>query len=219
MYDVKPPDYHRATRLAYRTLLATAADRLPIDVEAIVGCCQNTHVLSYSAAYSLTGETFLGLRDGPSKLAMTIRRDADDETHYLIVWQDCVLDRRSGLYRFTLAHELGHIVLRHARGDSPAEEAEANCFAQHLLCPRPALEAMRPTNYVDVSFACDVSYSVARIAFAALHREGHCVDRDMADGIRQAFHLTDQRPIGDYVPRRCRSSWERERVRVGPVLR
>ncbi|MEA5070253.1 MAG: hypothetical protein VB067_14770, partial [Christensenellaceae bacterium] len=106
MHDTKPPDYHKAARTAYRTLLATAADRLPIDVEAIVSLCQNTRIVSYSEAYSLTGEIFWGLRDGPSQLAMTIRRDAGGETHYIIVWQDCVLDRRSGLYRFTLAHEL-----------------------------------------------------------------------------------------------------------------
>ena len=43
-----------------------------------------------------------------------------------------------------LARELGHIVLGHD-GSRPEEvrTAEALCFAQHLLCPRPLLYAIQ----------------------------------------------------------------------------
>ena len=37
--------------------------------------------------------------------------------------------------RFTVAHELGHVVLRHQR-NGEAEECEADTFARNLLAPR-----------------------------------------------------------------------------------
>ena len=57
----------------------------------------------------------------------------------------------------TLAHELGHIVLRHT-GQSDAEEAEANCFAGHLLCPMPAIRNMAAE---EVATSCYVSRGAA----------------------------------------------------------
>lgn len=37
--------------------------------------------------------------------------------------------------RFSVAHEIGHIVLGHGKGDPEEEEIEANYFAGYLLCP------------------------------------------------------------------------------------
>ncbi len=42
---------------------------------------------------------------------------------------------RPGRRRFTLAHELGHVLLEHD-GDGDAREREANAFAAELLMPR-----------------------------------------------------------------------------------
>ena len=43
--------------------------------------------------------------------------------------------------RFTLAHELGHVALRHG-GEGEHEEREADCFASHLLAPRPVIRGL-----------------------------------------------------------------------------
>jgi Zn-dependent peptidase ImmA (M78 family) len=52
---------------------------------------------------------------------------------YIILYNDAphIPDARK---RFTLAHELGHYILRH-RTDGEKQEREANCFARNLLAP------------------------------------------------------------------------------------
>ena len=61
--------------------------------------------------------------------ALTVRRDGQ----YVILYNERIASERRRA--FTLAHELGHILLSHA-GEAPAtEEREANAFAASLLCP------------------------------------------------------------------------------------
>jgi Zn-dependent peptidase ImmA (M78 family) len=57
---------------------------------------------------------------------------------YLVLYDETVeSDRRRA---FTLAHELGHILLAHGGGeDAPVEEREANAFAAALLAPEAAV--------------------------------------------------------------------------------
>lgn len=60
---------------------------------------------------------------------LTLRRDGQ----YVILYNDKVgNDRRRA---FTLAHEVGHILLSHAGEHPEVEEREANAFAASLLCP------------------------------------------------------------------------------------
>ncbi len=63
---------------------------------------------------------------------MTVRYEGT----YLVLYRENAPEKRLA---FTLAHELGHILLAHA-GDAPAvEEREANAFAASLLCPAAAV--------------------------------------------------------------------------------
>ena len=55
---------------------------------------------------------------------------------YLICYNDAGMPAR---IRFTLAHELGHLLMNHHDRSDEAAEREADCFAQHLLLPRPAV--------------------------------------------------------------------------------
>ena len=50
--------------------------------------------------------------------------------------------------RFTIAHEIGHIMLGHKTDDSVAER-EANCFARNLLCPVPVINGFNITKIDD----------------------------------------------------------------------
>ncbi len=64
---------------------------------------------------------------------MTVRRQGQ----YIVLWNEAIEnDRRRA---FTLAHEVGHILLGHM-GEAPeAEEKEANAFAASLLAPAIAV--------------------------------------------------------------------------------
>ena len=58
--------------------------------------------------------------------------------------------------RWTMAHELGHILLDH-REQSRVNEAEANYFARQLLMPMAVLVKMNKTSVEDVCKVCNVS--------------------------------------------------------------
>lgn len=192
------PDYHRATRNAYRTLLATGVDHLPVDVAALCARCQNTKVMSFHEARHLFDD-FEPLWDGPSRMAFTMRRALNGKIHNLILWNDEEMSPGSGLYRFSLAHELGHIVLRHSQDASYVAELEANCYAQHLLCPRPVLEVLQPRGYLEISYLCGVSCGAARLVYSMLKQENKYVDRDMWNGIFAAFDLDMRRNTSDFL--------------------
>lgn len=60
---------------------------------------------------------------------LTVRRDG----RYVVLYNDQVGNERRRA--FTLAHEVGHILLSHGGEDPEVEEREANAFAASLLCP------------------------------------------------------------------------------------
>lgn len=193
------PDYHRATRQAYRTLLAAKIDRLPVDVEAICERCHDTTLLSFRQAREMMGCDFDPFFDGPSREAILSRTWRDGRPYHIITWNDEALDAHTGPWRFAIAHEIGHIILRHVGGCHPAQEAEASLFAQHLLCPRPVLDVVQPQDCREIMYLCGVSQSAARIVFSTLRRENRYVDGDMWNGIFSAFGLDEKRNLSDHL--------------------
>lgn len=64
---------------------------------------------------------------------LTLRRDGD----YLILYDELTENFRR--LNWTLAHELGHVMLGHTGEGGDVEEREAGAFAASLLCPAVAL--------------------------------------------------------------------------------
>ncbi|MBQ8556282.1 MAG: ImmA/IrrE family metallo-endopeptidase [Clostridia bacterium] len=95
--------------------------------------------------------------------AFTLRRGSQ----YIIAYRE---DGHPARRNFTLAHELAHRLLHHT-GASPEEEREADMFASHLLCPRPAIARLarrfQPLYAEQVAAVCYVSLSCARALSAA----------------------------------------------------
>ena len=77
----------------------------------------------------------------PSVQACTLIYRYQGKRLHIVLYNDDACFGNRGSRRWSLAHELGHIVLGHREGSWP-DELEANCFAQHLLCPRPLLEVL-----------------------------------------------------------------------------
>jgi hypothetical protein len=67
--------------------------------------------------------------------------------------------------RFSLAHELGHIILDHGDYLDPVKEAEANYFASHFLAPRMAIHYAKCKNQNDVSKIFHLSQEASQYAF------------------------------------------------------
>ena len=52
--------------------------------------------------------------------------------------------------RFTILHEIGHIILDHSE-ESDLSESEANFFAKYALAPPPLVGMARCEDYLDIS--------------------------------------------------------------------
>jgi hypothetical protein len=69
-------------------------------------------------------------------------------------------DLPPGRIRFSLMHELGHIVLNHSNNHTPQMEQEANCFASNILAPRMTIHYAKCKNETDVSKLFGIQSSI-----------------------------------------------------------
>lgn len=192
-------NYHRATRQAYRVLLAAKIDRLPVDVDVICERCHDTTLVSSRTMRDVMGDDdFDPFFDGPSRTAMTIRRWRDGGAYHTIIWNTEEMSHGSAQYRHAVAHELGHVILRHPGGQHPAAEAEAELFAQHLLCPRPVLDVLQP-DALEITRLFGVSMPAAYTVRTALRQENRYMDADMWSGIFSAFDLGEKRTVAAHL--------------------
>lgn len=153
---IRQPNYDRAATLACQCLIRLNVTSLPVRPLAILRKCRNTAVYTYQqAAEYLQMDTAEFERHYGDADAFTMRCG----NRYVVCYHEGGNPAR---LNFTLAHELGHILLNHVE-DEAADEAEANCFAGHLLCPEPVLPGHTAES---LAMACYVSRSAAQAALS-----------------------------------------------------
>ena len=157
------PDYNKAATYAVVTLIKAGVDFLPVFPENLIRQCRNTRLMSYDEYYALPAiaEAFPDAKELRRPEALTHIIEYENERYWLTLYDRKLF--RSFRWKFSMAHELGHIVMHH-HGREPAEEAEADFFAAHLLLPRPLIAEMleqdipllEPNlfNYSNVSKSC-----------------------------------------------------------------
>ena len=179
------PDYDRAARLAYKTLLSLHIESLPVDPLMIFSFCKNTVVRTYEEA-----APYFGISDADhfkwyvadNKDALTVRHEYEDGTiRYEMIYDSHGNPLRR---RFTLAHELGHIVLKH-RTEEWWEEKEADYYAAQLLAPHP-LTSLYPSDPVQIADRFRLSRQASEMA---LLPPSHIPDPEIYGLIRKAFHV------------------------------
>lgn len=83
--------------------------------------------------------------------------------------------------RFTIMHELGHIILDHSE-DSELAESEANYFAKYALAPPPLIHRLYVEDYIELATVFDLSdecafYSMQKynkwLAYHSRHQSGY----------------------------------------------
>lgn len=172
----KKPNYKAIKNQAYDFLERYTDGKLPINLVHIINQLDKLHLMKYS--------TFAKQHDLPLLHVIEYFQSEDGalwyqpatET-YILLYNDTVENKER--IRFTIAHELGHYVLKHneltdktiiSRGGLTNEEydlfeQEANFFAKHLLVPFPVLgNYLQFFNEMDVAFiqqVFHVSYTVA----------------------------------------------------------
>lgn len=151
IYDYNP-NYKKAEQSAYETLIDYSDGEIPIDIKKIIKKHKNIKLMNYSKFqefFQLTFDEIVGIYG--SEHGFTIYDSKKDA--YLIVYND-VYDM--GTVRWTIAHELGHIKLKHLKrrdynlihynnGEHPMEK-EANTYAKHILAPFPLIAKIKEYN-------------------------------------------------------------------------
>ena len=104
----------------------------------------------------------------------TVENDAFTFSRIIFYNGDTIPERQ----RFSIAHELGHIVLHNPKGatvlnreispnDDPLE-TEANVFASRLLAPLCVLHFLNLQSEEEIAECCDISMTAAKIRYQRL---------------------------------------------------
>ena len=156
-------NYKIARDKAWETLLECKINKLPTDLGAIAkhyGCkivlYSDTNIAHFLKTDIATGDGFVLRVNNQKQIYL------NDTIH------------NKARRRFTLAHELGHVILGHDIGhihyqnneiDNPADiqETQANIFARNILMPATVLAALNIYTLDEIMALCDVPYQSAAI--------------------------------------------------------
>lgn len=158
-------DYKRARDLSWRVLLNTGTRELPVKVSRI---CRRYGVTlrSYQVGAPLIRELGLEAQCDISD-GFTVRSG----DRYYVFYN---MEQPPGRVRFTIAHELGHVLLCHlgdgehtvynreSSSEDALEEHTANVFASRLLAPACVLHALGAVTPEQIAAVCDISMAAAR---------------------------------------------------------
>ena len=159
-------DYKRARDLSWRVLLDTGTRELPVKVSRI---CRGYGVTlrSYQVGAPLIRELGLEAQCDISD-GFTVRSGDRCYVFYN-------MEQPPGRVRFTIAHELGHVLLGHlgdgehtvynreSSSENAPEEHTANVFASRLLAPACVLHALGAVTPEQIAAVCDISMAAARL--------------------------------------------------------
>jgi len=166
------PRFALATKRAYELLAELDICEFPVEPLKIIKHFPNWHLQGWRELHVNTVEKDPLNIDKEKAEAKTVKLRGSDE--YLIVYDERVDNRQR--IRWTLAHEIGHIVMGHLvhfdatalnrRGLTQEEygvlEVEAHCFASDLLAPKTIIRRFGFRNDPkSIALTCDISIDAA----------------------------------------------------------
>lgn len=166
MYSNNYSDYKKARDLAWKILIQFKISSLPVNISDI---CHNAGVRIYT--YRENQELIKSY-----KFSCHARNNDGFSTminkHYVIFYNDTIVPY--GRTKFTLAHELGHILLGHITDNGVAtrwnndeeappdpQETAANQFAARLLAPACVLYELNVQTISELMSLTGLSYTAA----------------------------------------------------------
>lgn len=112
-------------------------------------------------AYGMKVKTYSSQKPKKYEQCMTYSKDAFT-LKQTVYYNDTQIP---GRIKFSLAHEIGHIALKHTTPRTPLHEKEADSFASHFLAPRMAIHYTQSKNLNDVINIFKLSEKAAGNAF------------------------------------------------------
>lgn len=144
--------------------------KVPIDFEEL-SKKMGIKLISYSSLKKDQKKKFLNIsKDGLSYLSLK-------DKCYIIYYNDDVAWQR---IRFTIMHEIGHIVLGHTEY-SEKNEAEANFFSRSALAPICLLMKWEISGLEDIVSTFDISYECAKFISGNLDKRNQSLNKDYAE--------------------------------------
>lgn len=183
----KLPDYKIATNTAYWAILNLDLKTLPIDVIYISKQFKNIKLKSYGEFCKKRGidRNYFINNLASSDHGFTLRKESKGKVFFIIMYNEF---KDNEIIRFTIAHELGHILLDHTK-ETPNANKEANCFARNLLCPIPIIEELNINNINEYCNIFDVTPVMANVSFDYKNTDLHYIDKGYYELIYANFSL------------------------------
>ncbi|MFG5564220.1 ImmA/IrrE family metallo-endopeptidase [Enterococcus faecalis] len=213
------PNYGSAQTAAYELVRSSDQKKLPLSIKKLIKSIPNLRIQKYSVfakKRNLTLEETYEILDSEEG-CLWMRSDGQ----YIILYNDTL--KNTGRIRFTLAHELGHYILKHnekttktclARYSLTNEEydifeKEANYFAKRLLAPIPLID-LYISNWHRIypqciEFAFDISFTVANYIIEELHRRRTISIASENHPLTQNFTDFINRDCSSQICKKCRS--------------
>ena len=138
------PDYDRAATAAAEVLIKYGISTAPVDPIPIFKKADNFNVVTFTEMSRMIGmsrQDLVSTFEAENHDAVSSVYLKNGEKHYLVAYN---MRLPQYIVQRALAREMGHIVLGHD-GSLPEDvrNAEALCFAHHLLCPRALINAIQ----------------------------------------------------------------------------
>lgn len=172
------PDYFTATNKAYEILSQVYPFSLETDIFKVLNLFPNIAIRTYTDWAKKFGLSFEEtLEYLSSEHGFTIR---DRANHFQISYND---KKDFPTIKFTLAHELGHIVMNHTKDDDIARK-EASCFARNLLCPIPVIDELNIKTISDLTSVFGVGELMAEISLKHFESDRYYIRNGLYSNIR-----------------------------------
>ena len=141
------PDFDRAATAAAEILIKYGIGTAPVDPIPIFKKAHGFNVVTFTEMSRMIGmsrQDLVSTFEAENHDAVSSVYVKDGQPHYLVAYN---MRLPQYIVHRALAREMGHIILCHD-GSRPEDvrNAEALCFAHHLLCPRPLIHAISAAN-------------------------------------------------------------------------
>jgi hypothetical protein len=143
--------------------------------------------------------TYQNMRDINERLYEYCRNYSEDAFRYganrIIAYDETKSPFR---IRFSIMHELGHIMLGHSK-ECSQNEHQANFFASNILAPRMAIHFAQCRDENDVSSCFQISREAGSYAFQNYRLWRDSVSRDVSDIDEAMYHHFYNEDIGKFI--------------------
>lgn len=152
-------EYYYISRIARDFLIENSISSLPICLNDILRK-NNWVAISYSKLKTLNNE--FCLEEMKNNLGFSL---FTKDNQYYIMYDDSASIESQ---RFTISHEIGHIVLGHFKNLNKNREQGANMFAARILMPMCVLYECNIKSIEEIALLCNVSSISAKFRFERL---------------------------------------------------